>query len=290
MIHEKIPLSNDVIIDQIESILTDYSLPFRFSRDHIQIFQSKKHYVLKCEILSSPLNYQVNQIVIKYFNSRIIDHEKRFANELHNHEILINIQKTHTESCLKIPKIYVSCPNIILYEFILSDMIESLLNENLLSLSHIQKLASYIVELHKFHYYFGDQRLRNFLFSKDGTLYSVDLENMYQGSIPELFNDFCAFCGAFLDYRSNIFKGIYNPFAFNCMIQFCQAYFSHSSTIHLFNSLISKENFRIILVANVLNTMKKTALRRGIKVEKKIWNEINDNLLDRFQSLHNNVL
>jgi len=169
MKHEKIPMN---CFDIFKKILS----------------YSKKHFVIKTELLSfenSKISGSSNEIVIKMFNDKILNHLDCWNNEINQYIKLKSLFGNNN-----LPNLIFSCPGIAIYEFIPGESYLDLLMTHKLSNNSLSLLAECFLKINEQGLVFGDARLRNFIFSKSQNLFLVDYEEIHEGDVIRDISNF----------------------------------------------------------------------------------------------------
>ena len=219
MKHEKIKMNCNEIINKILSTINLSGKKIKINQDNCTQFYSKKHFVIKTELLSfenSTISGSSNEIVIKLFNDKISNHLNCWNNEI--------VQYLKLKSLFgnkNLPNLIFSCPAIAIYEFISGVNYFDLLMSQKLSNKSLKLLATCFFNLHKQGLVYGDARLRNFIFSESEHLYLVDYEEIHEGND---IRDISNLLVPFIDHYPGIFEGSDIKYNLNRMIYFLNSY------------------------------------------------------------------
>lgn len=263
MKNEKIPMNCFKIM---KKILKEFNLTgekIQLNQDICTQFYSKKHFVIKTELISfenSMISGYSNEIVIKLFNSKILNYLNRWNNEISQHQKLKSLFGNKN-----LPNLIFSCPGIVIYEFISGENYFNLLLNQKLSNKSLDLLAEYTFKLYEQGLVFGDARLRNIIFSKSGNMFLVDYEEIHEGNkILDLSN----LMVSFIDNYPGILEGFYNGYNLNRMIYFLRSYHlleigSNSQTT---SNLETFEDIADFWIKQIEGSLKIVIERRSLKI------------------------
>lgn len=219
MKHEKIKMNCNEIINKILSTINLSGKKIKIDQDNCTQFYSKKHFVIKTELLSfenSTISGSSNEIVIKLFNDKIFNHLNCWHNEINQYLKLKSLF-----GYKNLPNLIFSFPGIAIYEFIKGKNYFDLLMAKKLSNKSLKLLADCFFNLNKQGLVYGDARLRNFIFSESEDLFLVDYEEIHEGnSIRDISN----LLVSFIDNYPGIFEGSDIEYFLNRMIYFLNSY------------------------------------------------------------------
>ncbi len=286
MKHEKISMNCLEIINKILSTINLDGKDFQLNQNKCTKFYSKKHFVIKTELLSfenSKFSGSSNEIVIKLFNDKIINYIDCWNNEINQHLKLKTLFGNKN-----LPNLIFSSPGIAIYEFIPGENYFDLLMAQKLSDKSLKLLAHYVFNLDKQGLVLGDARLRNFIFSKSQNLFLVDYEEIHEG---DTIRDISNIMVSFIDNYPGIFEGSAIEYQLNRMIYFLNSYQllkkrSNSKIIPNHENTEETANFWI---KQIEISLKIITERRSLKINnakmEKMKNEIKNAFLQYYSNL-----
>jgi len=139
MKHEKIAMNCIEIINKIISTINLTGKKIQLNQNKCTQFYSKKHYVIKTELLSfenSVSKRNPNEIVIKMFNDKILNYLNSWNNEINQYLKLKSLFGNNY-----MPDLIFSCSGIVIYEYIPGENYFDLLMAQKLSNKSLNLLA-----------------------------------------------------------------------------------------------------------------------------------------------------
>ena len=277
MKHEKKAMNCIEIIKKIINTINLTGNKIQLNKNNCSQIYSKKHFVIKTELLSfenSIVSGNSNEIVIKMFNDKILNHLDCWNNEIDQY---LRLKSFFGNKYL--PNLIFSCPGIAIYEFIPGENYFDLLMAHKLSNNSISLLAECFFKVNEQGLVFGDARLRNFIFSKSQNLFLVDFEEIHEGDV---IRDISNFMVSFIDNYPGIFEGSDIGYNLNRMIYFLNSYqlLKNGSNSHIIPNHENIEDLADFWIKQIGNSLKIVIERRSLqinntkmeKIKKKIKN------------------
>ena len=285
MKHEKIPMNCIEIMEKILNEITLTGKKIQLNQDICTQFYSKKHFVIKTELLSfenSIISGCPNEIVIKLFNNKILNYLNRWNNEINQHRKLKSLFGNKN-----LPNLIFSCPGIAIYEFIPGENYFDLLMTQKLSNNSLEILAEYIFKLYERGLVFGDARLRNFIFSKSQNLFLVDYEEIHEGNT---IHDLSNLMVSFIDNYPGIFEGSDNEYNLNRMIYFFNFYqqLKNGSNPHITPNHENTEDFTDFWIKQIEISLRIIVERRSLKISNTKMEKIKKEIKNAFLYYNSN--
>ncbi|QEE14881.1 hypothetical protein DSAG12_00702 [Promethearchaeum syntrophicum] len=285
MKHEKNAMNCIEIINKIRGIISLSGDKIKFNHNKCTQFHSKKHYVIKTELLffeNSVSLRRPNEIVIKMFNDKILGYLNSWNNEIDKY---LKLKSLFGKKNL--PNLIYSCPAIVIYEFISGENYFDLLMAQKLSNKSLCLLAKCYQKLNKQGLVFGDARLRNFIFSKSQSLFFVDYEEIHEGDIVRNISNLMV---SFIDNNPGIFEETDNEYNLNRMIYFLLSYQSVENRLNSYITPNHKnyEKFTEFWVAEILNSLKIVIERRSLQINNQKMEKIRNEIKNAFNQFVTN--
>ena len=285
MKHEKIPMNCFEIMKKTLSEITLTGKKIQLNQDICTQFYSKKHFVIKTELLSfenSIVSKSSNEIVIKLFNRKILNYLNRWNNEIIQYQKLKSLFGNKN-----LPNLIFSCPGIAIYDFISGENYFDLLMTQKLSNKSLDLLAEFTSKLYEQGLVFGDARLRNIIFSKSCNMFLVDYEEIHEGNkILDLSN----LMVSFIDNYPGILEGSYNGYNLNRMIYFLHSYnlLEIGSNSHTTSNLETFENLTSFWIKQIEGSLKIVIERRSLTISNTDIKEILKEIKKAFLQYNSN--
>ena len=285
MKHVKIPMNCFEIFKKILSEINLNGKNIKLNHNICSQFFSKKHFVIKTELLSienSIIPESSNEIVIKLFNDKIINHLDCWNNEIDQYLKLKSLFGSKN-----LPNLIFSCPGIVIYEFITGETYFDLLLNHKLTNESLTLLAECFFKLNEQGLVFGDSRLRNFIFSKSQNVFLVDYEEIHEGDI---IRDISNTMVSFIDNYPGVFEGSDIGYNLNRMIYFFHSYqfLKKGSKSQIISNHEKIDDLIDFWIKQIETSLKIVIERRSLKISNPKMENIKKRIINAFLEFYSN--